>query len=76
VTSTVEQAQSVDSQEQAAFRAEVRAFLAAHSQPKRETSPWALNFHTDAEAAKRAFEQGRAWQRTRFEHGMTGFTYP
>ena len=76
VTSTIEEAPSVDSPEQAAFRARVREFLAAHSQPKRESSPWALNFHSDAEAAKRAFEEGRAWQRTRFEHGMTGFTYP
>ena len=76
MTSTIEEAPSVDSPEQAAFRARVREFLAAHSQPKRESSPWALNFHADAEAAKRAFEEGRAWQRTRFEHGMTGFTYP
>ncbi len=76
MTSTIEETSSVDSPEQAAFRARVREFLAAHSQPKRESSPWALNFHGDAEAAQRAFEEGRAWQRTRFEHGMTGFTYP
>ena len=76
MTSTIEEAPSVDSPEQAAFRARVREFLAAHSHPKRESSPWALNFHADAESAKRAFEVGRAWQRTRFEHGMTGFTYP
>ncbi|MDQ1430445.1 MAG: hypothetical protein QOF40_1047 [Actinomycetota bacterium] len=76
MTSTIEAAESVDSPEQAAFRAEVRDFLAVHSQPKRETSPWALNFHTDAEDARQSFEQGRSWQRTRFEHAMTGFTYP
>ena len=68
--------QSADAPEQAAFRAEVRAFLAAHAQPKRETSPWALNFHTDQEEARQAFEAGRVWQRTRFDAGMTGFTYP
>ena len=55
---------------------EVREFLAANSQPKREASPWALNFHTDADDARRAFEDGRAWQRTRYDAGMTGFTYP
>jgi alkylation response protein AidB-like acyl-CoA dehydrogenase len=76
VTSTTEEAASVDSPEQATFRAGVRTFLAEHSQPRRETSPWALNFHTDPDDARRAFERGRAWQRTRFEHGMTGFTYP
>jgi alkylation response protein AidB-like acyl-CoA dehydrogenase len=75
VTSTAEP-QSVDTPEQAAFRAEVREFLAAHAHPKREGSPWALNFHTDEEAARRAFDAGRAWQRTRFDAGMTGFTYP
>ena len=76
MTSTIEEAPSVDSPEQADFRTQVRNFLAAHSQPKREASPWALTFHGDAEAARRAFEVGRAWQRTRFEHGMAGFTYP
>ncbi len=76
MTRTIEEGHSVDTAEQAAFRAEVRRFLAAHSHPKRETSPWAVTFHTDAEGARRAFEEGRAWQRTRFEHGMTGFTYP
>ena len=76
MTSTIEEAQSVDPPEQAAFRAEVRRFLAANSHPKQETSPWAVTFHTDPEGARRAFEAGRAWQRTRFEHGMTGFTYP
>ena len=76
MTSTIEEAQSVDPPEQAAFRAEVRRFLAANSHPKQETSPWAVTFHTDPEGARRAFETGRTWQRTRFEHGMTGFTYP
>ena len=76
MTSTIEETQSVDPPEQAAFRAEVRRFLAANSHPKQETSPWAVTFHTDPEGARRAFEAGRAWQRTRFEHGMTGFTYP
>ena len=76
MTSTAARTPSVDSLVETTFRAEVRAFLAAHSQPKRDGSPWALNFHTDAEAARRAFEAGRAWQRARFDAGMTGFTYP
>jgi alkylation response protein AidB-like acyl-CoA dehydrogenase len=76
VTTTAEATQTVDSPAEAAFRTTVREFLAANSQPKRERSPWALNFHTDADDARRAFETGRAWQRTRFDAGMTGFTYP
>ncbi len=76
MTTTIDEVQSSDTPAQAVFRADVRAFLAANSHPKREASPWALNFHTDAEAARRAFDEGRAWQRTRFDAGMAGFTYP
>jgi alkylation response protein AidB-like acyl-CoA dehydrogenase len=67
---------SVDDPEQATFRAEVRTFLAANAKPKQDKGPWAVTFHTDAEEARAEFEEGRAWQRTRYEHGMAGFTYP
>ena len=67
---------STDTAEQAAFRAEVRAFLAANAQPKRELSPWAVLMHTSSDAARAAFEAGRAWQRTMFENRMAGLTYP
>ena len=72
----MDEAVVADAPEQAAFRAEVRAFLTEHSHPKRDASPWALTFHTDAESARRAFDTGRAWQRTRFDAGMVGFSYP
>lgn len=62
--------------EQAEFRAEVRAFLADNAQPRRETSPWAVMFETDPAEARAAFERGRSWQRTMFEHRMAGLTYP
>jgi alkylation response protein AidB-like acyl-CoA dehydrogenase len=75
VTSTVEDP-TLETPEQATFRARVREFLAANSSPKQQSSPWALTYHTDAEEARQAFETGRAWQRTRFDAGMTGFTYP
>jgi alkylation response protein AidB-like acyl-CoA dehydrogenase len=75
VTAT-EHAPSTDTPEQASFRAEVRAFLAAHSTPKQERSPWAITYHTSGEAAREAFDRGRAWQRTRYDAGMAGFTYP
>jgi alkylation response protein AidB-like acyl-CoA dehydrogenase len=67
---------SSDSPEQAAFRAEARAFLEANAEPKRERSPWEVNFHTDEKEARRHFETGRSWQRTLFEHGFAGLTYP
>ncbi len=76
MTTTAEPTTSPESPEQAAFRSEVRAFLDANADRKRETSPWSVTFHTDADDARRAFERGRAWQRTRFDAGMTGFTYP
>ena len=71
-----EELTSTDSPEQAAFRAEVREFLEANAQPKRETSPWALNFHTDEAGARREFENGVAWQRNMFDHGFAGLTFP
>src|SRR5688572_1462551 len=67
---------NTDSPEQAEFRAEVRAFLAAHAEPKKEGSLWDVNFHTDPADAAREFETGRAWQRTMFDHGFAGMTYP
>jgi alkylation response protein AidB-like acyl-CoA dehydrogenase len=62
--------------EQDEFRAEARAFLEANAQPKRETSVWAVNFHTDPDDAAREFETGRKWQHTMFENGFAGLTYP
>ena len=68
--------QPTDTPEQGAFRAEVQAFLAANAQPRRDVSPWALNFHTDPAEAQAEFDQGVAWQRTLSEHGLAGLTYP
>lgn len=71
-----DQLTSTDSPEQAAFRAEARAFLEANAQPKRETSPWALNFHTDDAGARCEFEHGVAWQRSMFDQRFAGLTFP
>lgn len=65
-----------DSPEQAEFRAEVRAFLGANAQPRREVSPWAVTMHRNQETQRAAFERGRAWQHTLFEHHLAGLTYP
>jgi alkylation response protein AidB-like acyl-CoA dehydrogenase len=77
MTSTdVEQDVAGDTPEQAAFRNEVRAFLQANATPRQDTGPWTLNFVTNEDDARRAFDTGREWQRTRYEAGMAGFTYP
>jgi alkylation response protein AidB-like acyl-CoA dehydrogenase len=67
---------ATDTPEQAAFRAEARAFLAAHASPKRERSPFEVNFHTSHDEARQHFETGRKWQHTLFEHRFAGLTYP
>ncbi len=67
---------STDTPEEASFRAEVRAFLAANTTPKQERSPWAITYHTKSEEAEESFNRGRAWQKLRYDAGMTGFTYP
>lgn len=71
-----DRAVATDTPEQKAFRETVRQFLSAKAKPKRRTGPFHVNFHTDPEAARRDFEAGRAWQRTRYEAGLAGFTYP
>jgi acyl-CoA dehydrogenase len=65
-----------DTSEQAAFRAEARAFLRSHLPPRRDANPWALNFTSDESEARAHFESGRAWQRLLFDNGFAGLTYP
>jgi alkylation response protein AidB-like acyl-CoA dehydrogenase len=67
---------SGDSPEQKEFRETVRGFLAAKAKPKQESGPWSVNFQVDPQQARREFDEGRDWQRTRYEAGMAGFTYP
>ena len=74
MTTTIEETH--DTPEQAAFRAEVRAFLTANAKPRGETSQWAVNFHTKPEDAAAEFANGRAWQQKLFEHRLAGLTYP
>ena len=63
--------------EHAAFRAEVRAFLAAHAEPRSgrvEASPMA-NQAGSAEEAEHV-RRSRAWQATLYDHGWAGITWP
>jgi alkylation response protein AidB-like acyl-CoA dehydrogenase len=69
-------ADAADTAEQAAFRAEARAFLAAHLPPREEEDPWAVNVQFDDESERVHFQRARQWQRTLFDHGFAGLTYP
>ena len=73
---TTTDATSVDTPEQAEFRAEARAFLEANARPRQSASPWAVTMHRDRETQRRAFERGRAWQGTLFANHFAGLTYP
>ncbi len=68
-----------DSPEEAAFRRECRAFLEAHARPRvgHETladSPFARPATTAEEDAK--IEECKRWQRTKFDAGWAGLTWP
>jgi alkylation response protein AidB-like acyl-CoA dehydrogenase len=76
MTATEAETKPADSPEQAAFRAEVRAYLAANASPKKEASLWDVNFHTDPAEAAAEFEEGRRRQKGLFDAKLTGFTYP
>ena len=68
--------QRADTAEQAAFRAEARAWLEAHADPKGDGDPWEVSGFPDEEQAHAYFERGRAWQRTLADHGWAGLTWP
>jgi alkylation response protein AidB-like acyl-CoA dehydrogenase len=67
-----------DTQEEAALRAEVRAFLDAHAHRKTGTdADWTRgNMADDPELAAEYVRRCRAWQRTLFEYGWAGLTWP
>src|SRR6185437_16234474 len=61
-----------DTQEEAAFRAEARAFLAANAQPKNRSKPITFRGHIGPEEVKRA----KAWQAKKADAGFAGITWP
>ena len=61
-----------DSPEEAAFRAEARAFLAANAEPKSTSITNARGRNIDAAEIKRA----KAWQAKKYEAGFAGITWP
>jgi acyl-CoA dehydrogenase len=66
-----------DSPDEAAFRAEVRAWLAAHAQPRRASGNWSDGAADHSVEAERAhLERCRAWQRTKFDGGYAAISWP
>jgi alkylation response protein AidB-like acyl-CoA dehydrogenase len=67
-----------ESPEQAALRAEIRAFLDAHATVKTGTdADWSRGPKDDSEeAAHEHMERTREWQRTLYDNGWAGITWP
>ncbi|MFM7060404.1 MAG: acyl-CoA dehydrogenase family protein [Actinomycetes bacterium] len=66
-----------DSPQDAAFRAEVRAFLDAHATLRHGTDRTTLlSTDTSLEAELHHIVACRDWQRTLFDHGWAGITWP
>jgi alkylation response protein AidB-like acyl-CoA dehydrogenase len=61
-----------DTPEEAAFRAEVRAFLSAHAEPKAGARPVLRQSGVDAEGVRRC----KAWQAKKAAAGFAGLTWP
>jgi alkylation response protein AidB-like acyl-CoA dehydrogenase len=66
-----------DTPEEAAFRAEVRAWLTEHARPRGEaTSLHRAHHDPDPEADARHVKACKTWQRTLYEGGWAGITWP
>jgi alkylation response protein AidB-like acyl-CoA dehydrogenase len=66
-----------ESPEEAAYRAEARAWLSAHATLKdpAKSTPMSMG-EADPEAEREHVRQSKAWQRTLFEGGWAGITWP
>ena len=67
---------SDDTAEQAEFRARARAWHDRHATVRSRDDLWRVPLYVDEARAEESFENGRAWQRTLFEHGWAGLTWP
>jgi alkylation response protein AidB-like acyl-CoA dehydrogenase len=65
-----------DSPEEAAIRAEVRSWLVAHAQPRVEAGALATGSSPQAAAVADRLAEAREWQRTLFDGGWAGITFP
>jgi len=67
---------SGDTAEQAGFRARVRDWHDRHATARSYDDLWRVPPYVDEARAEESFRSGRAWQRTLFEHGWAGLTWP
>ena len=67
---------SDDTAEQAEFRARVQHWHDRHATVRSYDDLWRVPLYVDEARAEESFENGRAWQRTLFEHGWAGLTWP
>jgi alkylation response protein AidB-like acyl-CoA dehydrogenase len=67
-----------DTPEEAAFRAEVRTFLEGHAEPKTGTdADWSRGgMSADPQETTVYLERCRSWQRTLYDNGWAGITWP
>ena len=68
-----------DTPEEAAWREECRSFLDQHAELKPEVVDWSQSYWArppTAEEEQAARAAGRRWQRTKFDDGWAGLTWP
>jgi len=65
-----------DSPEEAAFRAEAASWLSAHARLRDPSEPVSPPTHLSREAELAHVERCKAWQRTLFDGGWAGITWP
>jgi len=65
-----------DTPEEAAFRAEARAWLEANAIPKGHPDDFSAGIWTSAYGEEEYVARCRAWQRTLYEGGWAGITWP
>ncbi len=70
------QGRAGDTAEQAAFRARAMAWHESHATPRSRGEVWNVPLYVDESRAEEYFNGGRAWQRTLFDHGWAGLTWP
>ena len=54
----------------------MRAWHDRHTTPRSHDDLWSVPLYVDKARAEEYFRRGRAWQRTLFEHGWAGLTWP
>lgn len=67
---------SDDTAAQAEFRARVRDWHDRHATVRSYDDLWRVPLYVDEARAEESFQNGRTWQRTLFEHGWAGLTWP